>query len=265
MKILLIDSDRDMVEMLSGWLKSRGYDVHAAFSADRVKQKWLEQSPDLVIVDPTLKDGDALALCRDLRAQHDTLILVTTIAHDVQSEIRCLESGADDVLPKPYFPLQLLAHIRALSRRTRSTIERRPSYITTVGPIRVDTLRHEVTTFGQTQRLTPTESKVLHMLALNASDVCTLDQIVTHVWGYDDSGDTTLVKAHIRHLREKIEPDPSNPRFIVTVPGAGYMMVRHHDEASRSGVLALAPVDLQSRMSPRATETEAQAPVALSR
>jgi DNA-binding response OmpR family regulator len=253
MKILLVDSDRDMVEMLSGWMKSRGYDVSAAFSADRARLKWLEQRPDLVIIDTALKDGDALALCRDLRAQHDALVLVTTVAHDVQAEIRSLESGADDFLPKPYFPSQLQAHIRALSRRVRSTIERRPSFITTVGPLRVDSLRNEVTLFGRTQRLTPTESKVLHMLALNANDVCTLSQIVSHVWGYDESGDTALVKAHIRHLREKIEPDPSSPKYIVTLPGAGYMMVRHSDEQARSfaAASASAPLDLQSRLQPR--------------
>jgi DNA-binding response OmpR family regulator len=230
MRLLVIDSDRDLVEMLTSWLKTLGYEVHRAYDAERAKVEWLEQKPDLVIMDTAIKDADMLTVCRDLRDKHDALVLVVTDGKDVQDEVRCLESGADDYLRKPFFPSQLLARIRAVSRRARSTVERRPSSVVTVGPICVDTLHNEVTVNGKTVRLTPTESKLLHLLAVNANDVCTANQIVTHVWGYDGDGDAGLIKAHIRHLRQKIEPDPSDPLYILTVPGVGYTLIRRSAE-----------------------------------
>jgi DNA-binding response OmpR family regulator len=225
MKILIIDSDRDLIEMLTSWLKTLGYNVHRAYTTEQAKTEWIEQQPDLVLLDTAFKGVDMLALCRELRTKHDALVLVITDGKDVQDEVRCLESGADDYLRKPFFPSQLLARIRAVSRRARSTLERRPSSIVTVGPICVDSLHNEVTVQGKTSRLTPTESKLLHLLAVNANDVCTARQIVAHVWGYDGDGDATLIKAHIRHLRQKIEPDPGKPRYILTIPGVGYTLV----------------------------------------
>jgi len=230
MKLLVVDSDRDLVEMLTSWLKTLGYEVYRAYTAERARSEWIEQRPDIVIMDTALKDVDMLTMCRELRNKHDALVLVVTDEKDVRDEVRCLESGADDYLRKPFFPSQLLARIRAVSRRARSSLERRPSSIVTVGPICVDSLHNEVTVHGKTTRLTPTESKLLHLLAISANDVCTANQIVMHVWGYDGEGDAGLIKAHIRHLRQKVEPDPSDPRFILTVPGVGYTLIRRPGE-----------------------------------
>lgn len=230
MKVLVADSDADLVEMLTGWLRSRGYQVKYALNAERVRFEWIELEPDLIMVDTALKGANALGLCRELRGAHDALVLALGDASDVGTQIRCLEEGADAYLVKPFLPAQLLAHIRALSRRVRGTLLRHPSSILTVGPLRVDSLRNEVGVHGRVLRLTPTESKLLHLLAVNANDVCPLEQIVAHVWGYGEQSDTTLVKAHIRHLREKIETDPSRPCYIVTVAGSGYMLKRLPDE-----------------------------------
>ncbi len=230
MKLLVVDSDRDLVEMLTSWLKTLGYEVYRAYTAERARSEWIEQRPDIVIMDTALKDVDMLTMCRELRNKHDALVLVVTDEKDVRDEVRCLESGADDYLRKPFFPSQLLARIRAVSRRARSSLERRPSSIVTVGPICIDSLHNEVTVHGKTMRLTPTESKLLHLLAISANDVCTANQIVTHVWGYDGEGDAGLIKAHIRHLRQKVEPDFSNPRYILTVPGVGYTLIRRPGE-----------------------------------
>jgi DNA-binding response OmpR family regulator len=235
MKLLVVDSDRDLVEMLTSWLKTLGYEVHRAYTAERAKIEWIEQRPDLVIMDTALKGVDMLSLCRELRNKHDALILVVTDGKDVQDEVRCLEAGADDYLRKPFFPSQLLARIRAVSRRARSTLERRPSSVVTVGPICVDSLHNEVTIHGKMTRLTPTESKMLHLLAISANEVCTANQIVTHVWGYNGEGDAGLIKAHIRHLRQKIEPNPSKPSYILTVPGVGYTLARHSSGDGESG------------------------------
>jgi DNA-binding response OmpR family regulator len=226
MKLLVVDSDRDLVEMLMNWLKTTGFDVHRAYDVQRAKEEWLEHHPDLVIVDSALKDGDALEMCREMRSVHDALVLVVTDGKGVSDEVHCLNAGADDYLRKPFYPAQLLARIRALIRRARSSLQPRPSAVVNVGPISVDSLHNEVSVHGKTFRLTPKEGKMLHFLATNINDVCTANQIVTHVWGYGGEGDMTLIKAHIRHLRQKIEPIPSKPRYILTVPGVGYSMVR---------------------------------------
>lgn len=225
MKLLVIDNDRDLVEMLMAWLKTLGYEVYRAYTGERAMMIWEEQQPDLVIVDTVLEDIDALAMCREMRYRHDALVLVLTDSKDVHDEVRCLESGADDYLRKPFFPSQLLARIHALSRRGRSTLSQRPSSIISVGPICIDSLQNEVSVAGHVTRLTPTESKLLHLLAVNANNVCTADHIVSHIWGFGNDGDRSLIKAHIRHLREKIEPDPSNPDYILTIPGVGYTLI----------------------------------------
>ncbi len=226
MKLLIVDNDRNQVEMLTSWLKTLGYEVCRAYNGERAKREWEGQQPDLVILDPVLKDIDALAMCSEMRSKHDALVLVVTEGKDVQDEVRCLESGVDDYLRKPFFPDQLLARIHALSRRTRSTLAIRPSTILNVGPIRVDSLHNEVTVRGKTHRLTPTESKLLHLLAINADNVCTAAQIVSYVWGFGNEGDSGLIKAHIRHLRQKIEVNPGKPSYILTVPGVGYTLRR---------------------------------------
>ena len=225
MKLLVIDNDRDLVEMLNAWLKTLGYEVHRAYTGERAMSIWEEQQPDLVIIDPIFEDVDALAMCREMRYSHDALVLVLTEGKDVQDEVRCLESGADDYLRKPFFPSQLLARIHAVSRRGRPTLSQHPSSIITIGPMCIDSLQNEVSFDGNLIHLTPTESKLLHLLAVNANNVCTADHIVSHIWGLGIDGDRSLIKAHIRHLREKIEPDPSNPGYILTIPGVGYTLI----------------------------------------
>lgn len=225
MKLLLVDNDHDLVEMLAGWLKSLGYEVSHVYTGERAKIEWAKHQPDLVILDTTLKDVDALGMCREMRSRYDALLLVMTEGKDTQDEIHSLESCADDYLRKPFSPAQFLAHIHALSRRTGSIHVKRPSSTITIGPIRIDSLHNQVNIHDKTIRLTPTESKLLHLLAVNANQVCTASHIVSHVWGFNDAGDSALIKAHIRHLRLKIEPDPGNPCYIQTVPGLGYMLV----------------------------------------
>src|SRR2546427_5768290 len=234
MKLLIVDPDRDLVEMLMSWLKTLGYEVYRAYTGDRAKIEWEEQEPDLVLLDTAIKDVDALEMCLDLRHKHDALVLVMTDGKDVQDEVRCLESGADDYLRKPFFPSQLIARIHALSRRGRSTLAQRPSSIITVGPIRVDSLHNEVSIHGKPARLTPTESKLLHLLAVNANNVCTANQIVSHIWGFGNDGDTSLIKAHVHHLRQKIEPNPGRPHYILTVPGVGYTLMRRSEKETKS-------------------------------
>lgn len=224
MNILVIDSDRDMVEMVTSWLRTRGYTVHFSFSMDKARVVWQERKPDLVIVDIKQAGVDVMAVCRELRTKHDALVLAVTDEPSPSIEAHCLETGADAFLQKPFLPKLLLAHMHALSRRVRSTLQRQPSSQIEIGPIRFDASRNEVRVNGRVAHLTPTESRILQILAINMGDVCTQGQIVSHAWGYGEDGDTYLIKAHIRHLREKIELVPSKPRFIRTVSGVGYTL-----------------------------------------
>ena len=235
MKLLVIDSDREVAEMLTGWLKMIGYHVRQASSIEHAKVAWLEHKPDVVVVDPVYKDLDIFTVCCELRRQHDALLLIVTAEKDMKYEIRCLESGADDYLRKPFSPSQLLAHIHAVSRRARSTLQSHSPSVITAGPISVDIRSNEVTMHGKVVRLSPIERKLLHLLTMQANMVCTAEQIVTHVWGYDGDGDARFIKTHIRHLRQKIEPDPSHPLFILTVTGIGYTFVTGTDREKGIG------------------------------
>jgi DNA-binding response OmpR family regulator len=235
-KLLIVDSDRDMVEMLTSLLKTYGYEVRRAYDSERARSEWLGQEPDLVIMDSMLSDADAASMCRDLQARHDALVLVLAERADAQTQVRFLDAGADAFLQKPFLPGQLMAYIRAVTRRARSTIKPRPLSVVQVGPIRVDTQRNQAYVNGKLVHLTPIESKLLHLLAINAREVCTAGQIVEHVWGYGEFGDADLIKAHIRHLRQKIEPVPSKPRYILNVPGVGYSLAVPEEEVAAASI-----------------------------
>jgi len=224
-KFLVADSDANQIAMEVAWLRTHGYDVKYALSPEQFQSLWVEHRPDLAIVEPKIAGVDILALCRELRLTHDALVLATPAEQDVGTHIQSLESGADAYMVKPFLPAMLLAHIHALNRRVRNALVGHPPAIVDVGAIRVDSLRHEVSVRGNLKRLTPTESKILYLLAVNANNVCTLAQFVAYVWGYGEKGDTLMVRAHIRHLREKIELNPSNPCHIITITGSGYMFV----------------------------------------
>jgi DNA-binding response OmpR family regulator len=225
MKLLIVDNDCDQVEMLTNWLKTLGYEVYHAYTGRQASQEWAQQQPDLVIIDPVLKDMDGLELCQEMSARYNTLVLTMMYSTSVKDEIRCLDSGADDYLCKPFFPAQFLARIRAVSRRGRSPLLQQPPSVVTVGSICVDFLHNEVSVGNTTVRLTPIESKLLHLLAVNVNNVCTTTQIISHLWGFGSNRDGSLIKAHICHLRQKIEGDFAHSTYIQTVLGIGYTLV----------------------------------------
>lgn len=222
MKIMVADDDRDMVDLLSYWLKGHGYDVIRAFDGEQAVKRWRETLPDLVILDVQMPKLDGFEVCRQMRSETNSMVLILT-AHDREDdEIRGLEMGADDYLRKPFSPRQLLARIKAIMRRSTNIRGNANSSAITVGTVTLDTMRHEVNRDGVKVRLTPTESRLLHLLITHTGQVLTTDTIIERVWGYDEAGDSGLVKTHIRHLRQKVEPDPNSPQYITTVPGVGY-------------------------------------------
>jgi DNA-binding response OmpR family regulator len=221
-KIMVADDDRDMVDILSYWLKGHGYEVVRAFDGEQAIKRWRETLPDLVILDVEMPKIDGFEVCRQMRSETNSMVLILTAHDQEEDEIRGLELGADDYLRKPFSPRQLLARIKAILRRSSSVRGSANASTISVGPFSLDAMRHEVVRDGVKVRLTPTESRLLHLLMTHAGQVLTIDMIIERVWGYDEPGDSGLVKTHIRHLRQKIEPDSNNPRYITTVPGVGY-------------------------------------------
>lgn len=222
MKLLLVENDRDMVEMLRNWLRTHGYEVYRAYTCEQATNVWLEQHPDLVIVDSDMPHANLPHWCCEMHMLYDTLLIVISSSKAVENEVRWLESGADDYLHKPFFPRQLLARLHAMYRRIHSTSEQQSPSILSIGPVKIDRLHHLVTTGSKVAHLTPLESKLLQLLLANIGQVCTSEQIMTRIWGYNEATNVHLIKAHIHHLRQKIELDPAHPRYILTIPGSGY-------------------------------------------
>ncbi len=224
MKLLVVDADHSMVEMIDSWLKVLGHEVSCAFTGEQAKIKWIDYQPDLVIVDSALEDVDALEMCRSLQEKYDALVIVVTEATGFLDEVRCLEAGADSYLRKPFFPDQLLAHIHATCRRNRLSMKNLSSPVVNVEPLYIDSLHNEVDIQGKTIRLTPTEAKIMHLLAINRGNLCTFNQIIRYVWESATAGGISLLRSHIYHLRQKIEVNPQKPQYILTVPNIGYML-----------------------------------------
>jgi len=157
---MVADDDRDMVDMLSYLLKGHGYDVVRAFDGEQAIKRWRESLPDLVILDVQMPKLDGFEVCRQMRSETNSMVLILT-AHDREDdEIRGLEMGADDYLRKPFSPRQLLARVKAVMRRSSNSRGASNSSSVTVGPVTLDAMRHEVTREGVKVRLTPTESRL---------------------------------------------------------------------------------------------------------
>ena len=230
LKLLIADTEHSMVEMLASWLGSLGYEIACAFSEEDLRTRWMELHPDLVITNSHLNRTEILPICRDLQNKFDALILVLNEGTGPKDDVRYLEGGADTYLRKPFYPDQLLAHIHALTRRMRGLNQAHTRSTIQAGTLSIDLLHNEVRIRKRTVRLTPTESKILHLLASNAGHVCTQSQIVNYVWEYPDAEVAALVKPHIYNLRQKIETNPQKPRYILTVPNTGYMLVNEGDD-----------------------------------
>jgi DNA-binding response OmpR family regulator len=222
MKILIADDDRELVDMLTYWLRAHGHQITVAFDGEQAMKRWREQPPDLVLLDIQMPRFDGFEVVRRMRGESNALVIVLTCCDREDDEVRALELGADDFLRKPFRPRQLLARIQAAGRRAFSVSNPINGSSITIGPISLDVSRHEVVRNGSRLRLTPIESRLLHLLLTHAGQVLTTETIIDRVWGYDEVGDSGLVKTHIRHLRQKVEPDPGSPRYLLTVPGVGY-------------------------------------------
>lgn len=222
MKIMVVDHDCDMVDLLSFWLKGHGYDVVRAVDGEQAIQRWHEAWPDLVLLDLHLPKRDGFAVCQEIRSETSAMALILTGSDCEDDEVRGLEMGADDYLRKPLSPRRLLARITAVMRRSSPAHQASASLVMTVGPITLDPLRQEVLRDESTVKMTPTESRLLHLLMTHTGHVLTPGIISSRMWGHAEGGNTGLIKTHMHHLRQKVERDAKRPRHILTVPGRGY-------------------------------------------
>jgi DNA-binding response OmpR family regulator len=219
MKALIVDDDRVLADLVAFTLQREGFQVIKAYNGDMALKQWYAERPDLVVLDVNLPDTDGFTLCRQMRTEADTPIVMLTIRGDDDDVVKGLKLGADDYIQKPFSPRQLAARIQAILRRAgKSPV---PS-VRRVGNLTLDVGRREALVGpDKTIQLTALETKLLDYLMLNAGHILTSDAIIDQVWGAEGA-DRDMLRQLIYRLRHKIEPDPTNPSFIETVSGLGY-------------------------------------------
>lgn len=223
MKILIVEDDLSLSDVLAFTLRRAGFNVIAAYDGLAALQTWQKESPDLIILDLNLPKLDGLAVCRHIRSQAQTPIIILSVRSGDDVVVQGLELGADDYVIKPFSPNQLVARVRAVARRTG--VMDTTSVLETTDII-FDRSRNEVQRRGQEPvHLTPLEAKLLEALMLHADEVLTSETLIQTVWGLD-GGDRTMLKQLVYRLRSKIEPDSSVSSYIETIPGIGYSLPR---------------------------------------
>jgi DNA-binding response OmpR family regulator len=222
MKALVIDDDRTLADLIAFTLRREGYEVSQAFDGETALQQWRSQRPDIIVLDLNLPTVDGFTICRRIRAEDDTPIIMLTVRNDEDDIVHGLELGADDYLLKPFSPRQLVARMQAVLRRTGKSSA---PVTLQVGELTLDRSRRELRIEkGKVIYLTPLENRLLHYLMSNAGHILTIEAIIGQVWGAE-GGDRDMLRQLIRRLRSKIEPEPSNPTYIETVPGHGYGLI----------------------------------------
>lgn len=216
--ILVVDDDEALAEMIGIVLDAEGFTTSFCNHGDKAMEIFHATNPDLVLLDVMLPGRTGVEICRDLRAESDVPVVMLTALSDTTDVVAGLEAGADDYVPKPFKPKELVARVRARLRRgdTSNSEELR------IGNLVIDVAGHEVTRNGKSVNLTPLEFDLLVALARKPWKVFTREELLEDVWGYRHASDTRLVNVHIQRLRSKIEADPENPELVCTVRGVGY-------------------------------------------
>jgi two-component system, OmpR family, alkaline phosphatase synthesis response regulator PhoP len=228
-KILIVEDDPAVRDVVEYALSREGMETEAVSSGEAATERLFSDAPfDLVILDLMLPDTDGVTLCRELRsadcASRDVPVIMLTARDDETSVVVGLEVGADDYVTKPFSPRQLVSRVRAhlrrqrLSSRASATEQQKLEF----AGLTIDLLRREVLAGGRPVELTAKEFEVLALLASSPGRVYNREQVMAHLWGGDFFGEVRAADVHVQHIRQKIEPDPKNPRYVQTVRGAGY-------------------------------------------
>ena len=219
MKILVVEDDLSLSDVLAFTLRRAGYEVVTAFDGVAAPQLWQAENPDLIVLDLNLPKMDGLAVCRQIRSLAQTPIIILSVRSSDEMVVQGLELGADDYIVKPFSPTQLVARIRAVARRAGVA---ETGGVLSLTELSFDRSRNEVKRTGlELVRLTPLEARLLEALMLHPGQVLTGETLITAVWG-NEGGDKTMLKQLVYRLRSKISPDETAVSLIETIPGVGY-------------------------------------------
>ena len=217
-RILVVDDDASLAEMLTIVLRQEGFESRMCGRGDQAMEEFRDFRPDLVLLDLMLPGRDGIDVCKEIRAESGVPIVMLTAKGDTIDVVLGLESGADDYVVKPFKPKELIARIRARVRR----FDAPTSESLSIGDLTIDVAGHVVARNGTAINLTPLEFDLLVCLARKPWQVFTREVLLEQVWGYRHAADTRLVNVHVQRLRSKVEHDPENPEIVVTVRGVGY-------------------------------------------
>ena len=218
--ILVVDDDPDIAQTLRSYLEQSGYLVSVASDGKQAIQAFHSVRPDLIVLDLMMPEMDGMEVTRTIRRHSDVPIIMLTARVDETDKLIGLEMGADDYVTKPFSPREVVARVKAVLRRTRG--QPLQSEVLTAGGIRLDRAAHEVTLNNRPVDLTPSEFNLLQALMDNPGRVMTRLQLIEKGFGYTYEGYERTIDAHVKNLRQKIEEDPRNPDYILTVYGVGY-------------------------------------------
>jgi len=223
---LLVEDHRSLSEMIKEHLERSGFDVDAVSTAEDAIHYWRSTRYDGVVLDLGLPDGDGVSLIRDVRGWSAVPIIVLSARSDEADKIAALDAGADDYLTKPFGTGELLARVRANLRRPRAaSSEEVPEALFRFGEIELDRAARIVRRAGAEVHLTPTEYRLLSVLAANAGRVLTQRQLLREVWGPSHTDQSHYLRIYMGHLRQKLEDDPAQPRHLLTETAVGYRLV----------------------------------------
>lgn len=230
--ILVVDDEPHVLKLVKANLESSGYRVLTAEDGEHALQLVEKHGPDLVILDLMLPKMDGYAVCRRIREFSAVPVIMLTARSAQVDLVHGFEVGADDYLTKPFSVTELLMRVQAVLRRSKwpEEIMERQSFV--AGPIEIDFAQHRVTVSGEAVKLTPTEYRLLAYLANNANRVILHRELLRAVWGPEYGEETEYLRVYIRYLRQKLEPEPAAPRYLLTQPGAGYMFYQPKEEGA---------------------------------
>jgi two-component system response regulator RegX3 len=220
-RVLVVEDEDSFSDALSYMLRKEGFEVAVAVSGPEALETFERNGADLVLLDLMLPGLPGTEVCRELRSRSNVPVIMLTAKDSEVDKVVGLELGADDYVTKPFSSRELVARIRAVLRRRGDAEELAPAVLE-AGPVRMDVERHIVSVGGSSVQLPLKEFELLEVLLRNAGRVLTRMQLIDRVWGADYVGDTKTLDVHVKRLRAKIEPSPSDPRYIVTVRGLGY-------------------------------------------
>lgn len=223
-KILVVDDEKPIVDILKFNLKKEGYKVVEAYDGEEACHKALNENPDLILLDVMLPKMDGFAVCKKLREKISTPILMLTAREEEVDKVLGLELGADDYITKPFSVRELMARVKANLRRIQvDTVDSNSSNnIIQSGNLHIHIDRYEVKKNGEVVELTLREFELLKFLATQPGRIFSRETLLEKVWGYEYYGDVRTVDVTVRRLREKVEDTPSSPRYIITKRGVGY-------------------------------------------